>query len=284
MLIVFASVSGTAMATDKPWVDWPDTDVEAGVWVKEKGYLTGYFDGTFMPNNLVTPLQFSVVFDRVGIKTTWPTVVNVGEAQKYLPLAKVSSKPTAVLTRYRLAVMLYRHFVTPMNIDEVNTKKIEELFQEHPHAWEGVYRYSRMVGHAGTIVRCAKQYNIPISLCLAQGWVESCWFTGGKSLEYNMGFGMKDSKLRWGTPGIPAFIGNGFTNYVSIDESIEAYFRLMSSPIMPYRALIGKWVETGDFNYVRQALDIYAPPSENDPDLHKDVAVVLGWVNEKGIK
>jgi hypothetical protein len=285
MLFVFCT--GEAMATEKPWVDWPDTDIGAGFWVKEKGYMRGYEDGLFRPNEDVYLYQFTTVLGRAGIITglIGPAIpISIGDAQKYLPLAKVGSKPAARLTRYRLAVMLYRHFVTPVDVDKVTAQKIEELFQEHPHDWNGVTRVSRMVGHADTIVRCSKQYNVPISLCLAQGWAESCWFTGGKSLEYNMGFGMKDSKLRWGTPGVPTFVGSGFTNYISIDESIEAYFRLMSSPIMPYRALIDKWVATGDISYVNQALDIYAPPHENDPGLKNNIKIVIGWVNEKGIK
>jgi hypothetical protein len=284
-----------AMATEKPWEDWPITsieeDLDAGWYVKSEGIFQGYKDGLFHPEIPITSFQFGVVLGRAKIPAEdyvpVGTSVTIEETQKYLPGTAWSSKPEDLATRFRTAVMIYRYkngIVAPETIDKQIAAKIEELFKEHPHSWQGVSRYSRMVGHADTIVRCSKQYNVPISLCLAQCWAESCWFTGGKSLEFNMGFGMKDRLNRWGAVGNPSVIGDGFTNYISIDESIEAYFRLMSSPIMPCRALIDKWIETGDINYVNQLLDIYAPPYENDPNLKRTVSIVIGWVNSKGIK
>jgi hypothetical protein len=68
----------------------------------------------------------------------------------------------------------------------------------------------------------------------------------------------------------------GFVNYVSVEECIRAYYRLMGGPT--YRPLIAgqQW---------RILLDLYAPASDgNDTAEHwQIVQIVRSWCEERGI-
>ena len=265
---------------EKPWDDWPDTDIEAGWWVKNEAIYFGYLTGKFHPGEEVAPLHFVTVMRRAGITVEWPEVVpvTVGDALKYLPNTAYSSLPTDKLTRYRLAVMLYRYIQEPID-------KIDKWFKETNVTWNGVTRQPRLIGYADVVFDLSREYNVPIWLALGQCWRESQWFTTGLSIDYNCGWGLKDSKKRWGVFGNPEFVGKGFANYASVGEAIHAYFRLMDSPIMPYRALIDQYLATGDMTYISQALDIYAPGNENDIiQHHKIVRTVKDWCDQRGIK
>lgn len=286
MWFIISSMMGVAMAVEKPWADWPDSDIEAGLWVKEQKIYEGYSDGLFHPSGEVTPLHFITVMRRAGIEAEWPTTIpaTIGDALKYLPNTVTTSKPTDKLTRFRLAVMLYRHFVAPINTDQQIIDKLDMWFKETKVTWNGVTRQPRLIGHAAEIVRMARFHNIPIWLALGQCWRESQWGTTGLSIEYNCLWGMKDTLCKWGMPGNPRLI-KGYTNYISIDTCIDAYFKLMSSPDKPYRALIDQYLATGDMTYISKALDIYAPGYENDTiQHHKIVRIVKDWCDERGIK
>ena len=284
-IILIIMIGGEAMAIEKPWEDWPDTDIEAGFWLKEKGYLQGFVDGTFRPHVEVTPFQFSLVLDRVGIESKWPEKIDIGEALKYLPNTVQSSKSTDTLTRYRYAVMLYRHFngihfPAPVTPDQEVIDRLELFFKDKKVTWDGVTRTPRLAGHAELIVSLSRETGIPIWLALGQCWRESQWFTTGLSTRYNCGWGIKDREGRWGTLGSPNIV-SGFSNYISVEEAIRAYFNLMSSPERPYKALI----EKGDDVSIRTALNTYAPAYENDTWQHWIIVkTVRSWCNERGIR
>ena len=166
---------------------------------------------------------------------------------------------------------------SPSNEDAQVVAAIEQLFQDKPVKWQGVTRKSKLIGLAHVIVEDARKYNIPIWLCLGQGWWETQWYTTGMSLKYNQGWGMKDT-MGWGEI---IDYHDGFANYVSVEESIHAYFKLMSSPDMPYRAWIDKLM-AGDESYLRTILQAYCV---NKIYQHlATVKVVKGWCEERGIK
>lgn len=271
----------------KPWDDWPDTDIEAGWYVKDNGYFYGYEDGTFKPNIPINSVHFWSVLNRAGIASDNVVVSNpptIAESQKYMPGTAWSSKPNEVVTRYRMAVMLYRfknNIINPnipINEDEKVISAVEQLFKDKPVKWQGVKRYSKLIGLAHVIVEDSRKYNVPLWLCLGQGWWETQWYTTGMSLNYNQGWGIKDSETRWGE--IIDF-HSGFANYVSVEESIHAYFKLMSSPDMPYRAWIDKLM-AGDESYLRTILQAYCV---NKISQHlATVKTVRGWCDERGIK
>lgn len=272
------------------WSDWPaDENSAVGHFVLDNKYMTGYADGTFRPNEQVNSSRFFIIITRAKIVDAYPVMpeipingITVGYALKYLPGTVTTALPNEPLTNRRLAVMLYKHFTNPVNPDQGIIDKLEKWFVVTHVTWNGKTRQPRLIGHAATIVADARKYNVPIWLALGQCWRESQWFTTGLSVDYNCGWGIKDSKGKW---GIVRSTHSGYTDYVSVDESIHAYFRLMSNNGMPYWALIVKYYATGNMSYIYQALDIYAPASENDTaEHHQIVATVKSWCNDKGIK
>ena len=289
-------MNGEAMANqiEKPWSDWPETaiaeDLNAGWFVKNEGIFKGYSESEFRPHEPLKMRHFKMVLDRAGIQNTiYPSedIVTVKFSQDYLPETAWSALPFSEVTRFRAAVMIYRHKYGLKNPekDKIVADKIEQLFKEKPVTWNGVKRYSRLIGHGENIVRYSRQYNIPLWLALGQCWRESQWFTTGLSINYNCGWGIKDKVVKpgwavWGPVGEPASV-NGYTNYLNVDDAIHAYFKLMSSPDRPYKALI----EAGDDESIRKALNIYAPAFENDTEQHwQIVKTVRGWCKERGIE
>lgn len=287
LIIVFLFLGGEAMASEKPWSDWPDTDIEAGWYVKDEKIFQGYEDGLFHPHNPITSFQFCNVLEGAGIpidrgyfKTT---EVYMEDTQKFLPGTMFSANPESFATRYRTAVMIYRYKIGITDIDE----RIEALLKEKPVTWNGVTRNSRLIGYGDVIENLSREYNVPIWLALGQSWRESQWFTTGLSINYNCGFGIKDSTGRWGALGNPPLV-KGFSNYTSVGEAIHAYFRLMNNPDRPYRALIDSYLAAPDswqaWGFITQALDIYAPGYENNTiEHHKIIRIVKGWCEERGI-
>ncbi|MFA5558165.1 MAG: glucosaminidase domain-containing protein [Methanofastidiosum sp.] len=289
------TITGVAMAIEKPWSDWPDSevesDLEAGWFVKDNDIFKGYEDGLFHPNTPITSFQFCNVLERAEIEVDrgyfqTPDVF-MKDTQKFMPNTAWSSKPDEPATRFRTAVMIYRYKQeipapvepdNPPTQDDIVAERIEQLFQDKPVTWNGVKRYSKLVGMAHIIVEDARKYNVPIWLCLGQGWWETQWYTTGMSLTYNQGWGIKDSQHRWGEyKGTHA----GFTDYITVEESIHAYFRLMSSPEMPYRAWIDQ-MQAGDESKLRTILQSYCV---NSISSHlATVKTVRGWCEERGIE
>ena len=281
-------LGGEAMAMEKPWRDWPDTDIEAGWYVKNEKIFQGHVDGLFHPHNTITSFQFCNVLERVGIPVDRgyfkTTEVYMKDTQKFLPDTAFTADPQSFATRYRVAVMIYRY----LHPEEVMEERLEKWFLETKVTWNGVTRPTKLVGYANVFVNLSKEYNVPIWLALGQAWRESQWFTTGLSIDYNCGFGMKDSTGRWGPLGNPPLI-KGFSNYTSVGESIHAYYKLMSSTEKPYRALIDSYLVAPDswqaWGFITQALDIYAPGYENDTiEHHKIVQLVKTWCDKREIK
>ena len=281
-------MTGAVMAAEKPWEDWPETsleeDLKAGWYVRDNGIFQGYTDGLFHPHNNITSFQFCLVLERANIPVERdyfksPEVL-MKDTQEFLPGTAWSANPEEAATRFRTAVMIYRHKnnienpnppIEPENVDDNVIQAIEQMFQDKPVVWNGVKRYSKLIGLAHVIVEDARKYDIPIWLCLGQGWWETQWYTTGMSVKYNQGWGIKDSNGRW---GVIKGVHSGFADYVTIEESIHAYFRLMSSSSMPYRHLI-------DTGQIRKALQIYC---ENDIGSHyATVMTVRNWCEERGI-
>jgi len=281
-------LGGEAMAIYKPWEDWPDTDIEAGWYVKNEGIFQGHVDGLFHPYNTITSFQFCNVLERIKIpvdrKYFKTSEVSMEDTQVFLPNTMFTADPESQPTRYRTAVMIYRH----LHPKEVMYDRLENWFSETKVTWNGVTRPTKLIGYADVFIDLSEKYNVPVWLALGQSWRESQWFTTGLSVDYNCGFGMKDATGRWGPLGNPSLI-KGFSNYTSIGEAIHAYYKLMNSPDKPYRALIDKYLAESDpwkaWGYITQALDIYAPGYENDTiEHHKIIRVVKSWCEERGIK
>ena len=289
------------MASEKAWKDWPDTDIEAGWYVKDNHIFNGYSTGEFKPNENISLTHFQSVLTRAEIDWSLDDflpitedVVRVKTSQKIMPGTAWSANPESLVTRYRAAVMIYRFKNgvepqeepdnPPVDEDAKVIAAIEQLFQDKPVTYQGVKRYSKLVGLAHVIVEDARKYNVPIWLCLAQSWRESQWFTTGLSINYNCGWGIKDSKGRWGELGSPTCV-SGYSNYSSEEEAVHAYFRLMGSEEMPYKSLIDSYRQTSDMSYIYKALDIYAPGYENDTyQHHKIVSIVKEWCVSRGIE
>lgn len=288
-------MSGVAMAdqTEKPWKDWTitgvESDLDAGWYVKNEKIFQGYSKTEFRPNENIKLMHFQTVLTRAGIAWSLDDFMPITEdavriktAQKIMPGTAWSANPEEAVTRFRAAVMIYRHAngivnPNPVDPDKEVIEKLEQLFLDKPVTWQGVTRQSKLIGLAGVIVKDARQYNIPLWLCLGQGWWETQWYTTGMSLKYNQGWGMKDTQ-GWGE--IIDF-HSGFANYVSVEESIHAYFKLMSSPDMPYRAWIDKLM-AGDESYLRTILQAYCV---NSISAHlATVKTVRDWCNERGIR
>jgi len=286
--VLFLFLGGNAMAEEKPWEDWPDTDIEAGWFVKNEGIFQGYEDGLFHPHTTITSFQFCNVLERVGIPVDRgyfkTTEVYMKDTQKFLPNTSFTADPESLATRYRVAVMIYRH----LHHEEMVEEKLEKWFSETKVTWNGVTRPTKLVGYADVFVNLSEEYNVPLWLALGQCWRESQWFTTGLSINYNCGFGIKDSTGRWGALGNPPLV-KGFSNYTSIGEAIHAYYKLMNNPDRPYRALIDSYLAAPDswqaWGFITQALDIYAPGYENNTiEHHKIIRIVKGWCEERGIK
>jgi hypothetical protein len=294
---ILNGMSGEVMASDKPWEDWPRTaiveDLDAGWYVKNHGIFKGYSEFEFRPHEPLKLRHFKMVLDRAKIPNDIP--IGAGDepvymwySQVYLPGTSWSADPQSSVTRFRASVMIYRHLMgikKPIDDAEI-VEKINKLFNERPVTWNGATRYSKLIGHEDLIVAYSRHYGVPIWLCLGQGWYETQWYTTGMSLTYNQGWGMKDTNGIWGEI---KGLNKGFADYVTIEESIHAYFRLMSSPNRPYKALIDAYLAEPDqakaWTYIKQALDIYAPAFENDTmKHHRIVHIVKGWCEDRGIE
>jgi len=276
------------------WLDFPKKYWQVFIFIFQNKIMYGYEDGTFKPWNYVTEKQVITILKRAKIRTNVDinlykdVPVKMGWVEQYfLPGTMTSSKPDDYATRFRLATMITRNGFTdqnhlpvpppsqsPLTEDELVAKKIDTWFEETKVTWNGATRQSRLKGTGWLFVKMARMHKIPIWLALGQCWRESQFFTTGLSINYNCGWGMKDSKFKWGRAN---GLVQGYTDYISVEESIAAYFRLMSSPTMPYAQLISK-------GQIKEALDIYAPPSENDTEEHYAIVMKIKQkAEQKGI-
>lgn len=275
---------------DVIWTDWPvGQDEEAAHFVYNNKIFLGYEDDLFHPWEYITEKQVIRVCKRAGIRTdldenTYADApALMGWVQDYfLPATVHSACLQEPCTRFRLAVMLYRHGMTPCPNLAVPAShvwlqnKLDEWFDE-------TYvngRQSRLVGTGRTFIDASLENNVPIWLALAQCWRESQWFTTGLSRSYNCGWGIKASPWEWGNLGYPETV-QGYGNYESVEEAVKAYFNYMNNQTSDggylYRDLI-------DNHEWKRILDIYAPPYENDSYEHYQIVMqVRKWCENKGI-
>jgi hypothetical protein len=294
VVLLVATLGGTAMAnklepvigdaatyTPVHWKDWPAYDYDVRDWLQANNLMKGYPDGNFKPWEPVTEYQVAVVAQRAGIRKDvgeyefYGIPAKMGWVEKYfLPGTVHSAAPDEICTRYRFAKMLFRYGLNPgptniivptqsdvaMKLDKWFEQTIINGFQ------------SRLVGTGYIFVEDSKRYNVPIWLALGQSWAESQFYTTGLSRRYNMGWGLKDSTGKWGA--VRSHV-SGYTDYVSVEESIHAYFRLMNGG---YRGYI-------DSGNIQGLINRYAPSYENDVNAYyRTVMKVKEWCEDRGIK
>jgi hypothetical protein len=268
------------------WPDFLPGHEQTEAYLLENGLMQGYADGDFRPYVLVTERQVVTVAKRGGIRTDLdpaafgPYPATMGWIEEhFLPGTVLSAGADELCTRFRFAVMLERYGLQPGPCTTVPATGgiqatgalLDEWFASTWYTWRGVARQPRVMGQGELIVRLSREHNVPIWLCLGIGWYESCWCTGGLSLTYNCGWGIKDVKGKWGS--IRGVV-SGFADYTSVEEMITAFFRLMDSP--GYRGYI-------DARHWDALLERYAPSFENNHRAHvATVLTVRRWCEERG--
>lgn len=267
------------------WLDFPKKYWQVFTFIYKNKIMNGYPDNTFKPWNYVTEKQVITVLKRAGIRTNVDinqykeVPARMGWVEQYfLPGTIHTASADEYVTRFRLAIMTTRNGFTNQDHlplppisnptpteDELVAKRLDQWFEETRVTWNGATRQSRLRGTGWLFVKMSRMHGIPLWLALGQCWRESQFFTTGLSINYNCGWGMKDSKFKWGRAN---GLVKGYTDYISVEEAISAYFRLMSSPSMPYATLIND-------GKIKEALDIYAPPSENDTEEHYNIVMKI---------
>ena len=278
------------------WLDFPKKHWQVFKFIYENKLMLGYPDDTFKPWNYITERQVVAVAKRGNIRTNIDVnqYNDVPATMKwiqdyFLPGTVLSANLDDKATRFRFAVMLTRNGLvnhddlpippaTPLpkpTQDEIVASKIDKWLDETYVTWNGATRQPRIKGMGYLFVKMSRMHGVPLWLALGQCWRESQFFTTGLSIKYNCGWGIKDSKGKWGKVRSQV---SGYTDYISLEESISAYFRLMGSDNAPYKKLI-------DAGKIREALDIYAPPFENDSNEHYNIVMkIKRMCEEKGIK
>ena len=268
--------------------DWPrDTNPEVMNYVIDNGIILGYPDGTFRPWDIITAPQVARMANRAGIRTDiqdenfdyYPVTMKWIE-ENFLPGTVFSAEPWEFCTRYRAAIMFFRFGKKPgpstipaPDIWGITAFNLNKWFDSTYYKWQGVKRQTRFVGLGTTFVEQSMSHRVPLWLSLGQAWRESCWATTGLSINYNMPWGIKATPAKWGE--IKGYVGEGFGDYVTIEESVKAYFRYMDQSL--YRTRI-------DNHQWRSILDTYAPPYENNSSQHYAIVMkVKSWCEERGI-
>jgi hypothetical protein len=248
----------------------------AGGYLYSQGIIQGYEDSTVGPYFPLLKRHVALVAERSGL----PCALAVddydpatrADVRDAIPgLTWLEERWDEPITRGQLMRLLYR--ARNAEPQDNTVTRLEEWFAETYVTYGGVTRQPRLIGHAQTIVDCAREYDVPIWLALGQCWRESQWGTTGLSINHNMLWGVKDSSGKWGQ--VDYYVGEGFAAYSSIDECIRAYFRLMDGAYRHY-------IDAGDW---RGLLNRYAPAFENDTEQHyRIVMTVKGWCEERGIR
>ena len=249
----------------------------AAFWAVERGIFQGYPDGTFRPHEPVLRRHVALVAKRTGILAPpWEddyAAATRGQVRDAIPgLTWLEERWDESLTRSQLLRLMYRarEGIAPA---EFMAAKLDAWFAEAVVTWRGTTRTPRLVGYGGLMLEQAREHNVPLWLALGQAWRESQWGTTGLSIEHNMLWGVKDTSGKWGTL---RGVVSGFADYISVDENIRAYFRLMDSPV--YRGFI----DAADW---RGLLNRYAPAFENDTAEHYQIVMtVRRWTEERGIE
>ncbi|HEX8474474.1 MAG TPA: peptidoglycan-binding protein [Pyrinomonadaceae bacterium] len=125
-------------------------------------------------------------------------------------------------------------------------------------------RGSGLEGKGELMLRLAERYDVPVELALAMFRKEAQWNTTGVAPRNN-------------NPGNIRFVGQqgavrgagGFARWQTVDEGIEAYFKLLGGSA--YR----QFVDARDW---RGLIYKYAPPTENDSQLYLNQ--ITNWMSQ----
>lgn len=268
----------------KPFIDLDHVDEElreAAGYAWLIGAVRGYPDRTLRPETALLRRHVALVCERLGLLCSFAAddyrVALRGDVRDAIPgLEWREERWDEPLTRGQLVRLIYRK---RLDIDQAVIDRLEQWFSRTSVEYQGRSRRPRLLGHAYKIVECSREYLVPLWLALGQCWRESQWFTTGLSIKYNCGWGLKDTRGRWGRLGAPPLV-SGYSNYLSVDEAIEAYFKLMASDIY------AQYVERlPDETALRSLLDKYAPAFENDTREHYQiVTTVKQWCEARSIR
>lgn len=269
------------------WPDFLPGHEQTEAYLLENGLMQGYADGDFRPYVLVTERQVVTVAKRGGIRTDLdpaafgPYPATMGWIEEYfLPGTVLSAGADELCTRFRFAVMLERYGLQPGPCTTVPATGgiqatgalLEEWFSQTWITWQGVKRQPQFLDYGGLIAELSHSTGIPVWLCLGISWYESQWGTTGLSTRYNMAFGVKDSRAKWGQ--VACWV-RGFSSYVSTEEMIRAWYRLMVGVYKGY-------LDRGDLDGL---CELYAPSHENSHAAHvATVLTVRRWCEERGIR
>lgn len=264
-----------------PWSDIPPDDQEllaAAWWARDKNVFQGRGDGTFGVHAPTLQRHVTLVCERTGIPAPpWEGLYGTATramVRDAIPgLTWYEQRWDEPLTRSQLLRLVYRAR-DGLDPDAVVAGRLEAWFADTHVTWRGGTRAPRLIGYAQLLVQLSREHDVPLWLALGQCWRESQWGTTGLAINHNCLWGVKDVNRRWGE--VDHFVGSSFASYVTLEECIRAYFRLIDSPV--YR----RFVDAGDW---RGLLNKYAPPSDgNDPDEHYRIVVtVRGWCKARGI-
>lgn len=127
-----------------------------------------------------------------------------------------------------------------------------------------ILRGTGLEGKGELMLRLSKKYDIPVELALAMFRKEASFNRFGYAPQNN-----NPGNIRFkGQAGAVRGAG-GFAKWGTLDEGIEAYFKLLNGPT--YR----KFVDRKDWDGL---VNVYAPPSENDTGLY--VRQVKQWITQ----
>jgi len=232
----------------------------AAGYLRERGVIEGYTDGTVGPYFPLLKRHVALITERSGLPCALSvddyTPATRADVRDAVPgLSWLEERWDESITRGQLMRLLYRAR------NDNTAVLLEQWFAETSVTWQGVSRSPRLIGHAQTLVDCSREYDVPLWLALGQCWRESQWGTTGLSINHNVLWGMKDTQ-GWGE--IESVV-SGFANYISVDECIRAYFRLMDAWYRDYIAA-GDWMGL---------LTAYAPAFENDTQEHYAIVMVI---------
>jgi hypothetical protein len=269
------------------WPDFLPGHDSTEAFLYENGLMLGYPDGDFHPYQTVTQRQVVTVLVRGGIRADldpadYPAYPATMEwVQNILPGTVLSAAPTENCTRFRFGVMLERWGLVPGPLTEVVPAndiaimgaKLDAWFLEKQVTWQGVTRTPAFYGYGELIAQLSRDTGVPIWLCLGMSWYESQWGTTGLSVRINCAFGVKDGKGKWGQ--IRGTV-KGFADYVSTEEMIRAWFRLMSSPAY------SSYIESGNWDGLCEK---YGPSFENNHTEHLATTLSFrGKCEQRGIR
>lgn len=109
----------TVRLTSKPWTDWPSgNEEEAARWIKDKGAMRGYPDGSFHPWQNLTYRQVDLIAGRVGLNTPkewrdrWSECPRSAVRDTFPEFTWNEERWEEPITRFQMLLLLYRWLST----------------------------------------------------------------------------------------------------------------------------------------------------------------------------